>query len=97
MRRTRIAATLAAMGLVMPGLSHATNGMLMEAYGPVAAGLGGAALAYDNGGAAMANNPDARRKFLDAASKYLLETPKKAVPEPAPFVPPRLTFSESPN
>lgn len=57
MRRTRFAAALAAMGLVMPGLSHATNGMLMEAYGPVAAGLGGAALAYDNGGAAMANNP----------------------------------------
>ena len=41
----------------------------------------------------MANAPDARRKFLDAASKYLLETPKKALPEPAPFVPPRLTFS----
>ena len=57
MRRTRFAATLAAMGLGLPGLSHATNGMLMEAYGPVAAGLGGAALAYDNGGAAMANNP----------------------------------------
>ena len=41
----------------------------------------------------MATDPDARRKFLDAASKYLLEAPKKAVPEPAPFVPPRLTFS----
>jgi long-chain fatty acid transport protein len=35
----------------------ATNGMLMEGYGPIAAGMGGAALAYDNGSAAMANNP----------------------------------------
>jgi hypothetical protein len=41
----------------------------------------------------MANDFDARRKFLDAASKYLLDAPKKAVPEPAPFVPPRLTFT----
>ncbi|MBX3132356.1 MAG: hypothetical protein KF689_03060 [Gemmatimonadaceae bacterium] len=41
----------------------------------------------------MANDFDARRKFLDVASKYLLETPKKAAPEPAPFVPPRLTFT----
>ncbi len=41
----------------------------------------------------MANDPNARRKFLDAASKYLLEAPAKAAPEPAPFVPPRLTFS----
>ena len=41
----------------------------------------------------MAKDPAARRSFLDAASKYLLEAPKKAVPEPAPFVPPRLTFA----
>lgn len=41
----------------------------------------------------MSNDSDARRKFLDAASKYLLEAPKNAVPEPAPFVAPRLTFS----
>lgn len=41
----------------------------------------------------MANDPNARRKFLDAASKYLLEAPAKAAPQPAPVVPPRLTFS----
>ncbi|MFN3545553.1 MAG: OmpP1/FadL family transporter [Thiobacillus sp.] len=57
MRLNRSAAALAALGLLAPGFSHATNGMLMEGYGPVAAGLGGAALAYDNGTAAMANNP----------------------------------------
>jgi long-chain fatty acid transport protein len=48
---------LAALGLAVPGAAMATNGMLMEGYGPVAAGMGGAAMAYDNGGAAMANNP----------------------------------------
>ncbi|MEW6589560.1 MAG: outer membrane protein transport protein [Pseudomonadota bacterium] len=57
MRLTTRAATLAALGLAVPGFAHATNGMLMEGYGPIAAGLGGAAMAYDNGTAAMANNP----------------------------------------
>ena len=37
------------------------------------------------------NSPfDARRHFLGAARRYLLETPKAA--PPAPFVPPRLTL-----
>jgi len=53
----KFAATLAALGLAVPGLALATNGMLMEGYGPIAAGMGGAAMAYDNGSAAMANNP----------------------------------------
>lgn len=57
MRLKSVAAAFAAIGLVMPGFAHATNGMLMEGYGPIAAGLGGAAMAYDNGTAAMANNP----------------------------------------
>ena len=57
MQLKQYAATLAAIGVVMPGLALATNGMLMEAYGPIAAGMGGAALAYDNGTAALANNP----------------------------------------
>lgn len=39
------------------GSVYATNGMNMEGYGPIAAGMGGAATAYDNGNAAMANNP----------------------------------------
>lgn len=37
--------------------AHATNGMNMEGYGPIATGMGGAATAYDNGTAGMANNP----------------------------------------
>lgn len=36
---------------------HATNGMNLEAYGATANGLGGASMAYDNGSAAVMNNP----------------------------------------
>ena len=36
---------------------HATNGMNLEGYGPIATGMGGASMAYDNGAAAMMNNP----------------------------------------
>ncbi|MBW8459160.1 MAG: outer membrane protein transport protein [Thiobacillus sp.] len=57
MQRNKLAATLAAVGLVAPSLVMATNGMVMEGYGPIAAGMGGAAMAYDNGTAALANNP----------------------------------------
>jgi len=57
MQLKKLAATLAAVGMTVPGLALATNGMLMEGYGPIAAGMGGAAMAYDNGTAAMANNP----------------------------------------
>jgi len=35
----------------------ATNGMNMEGYGPIATGMGGASLAFDNGTAAVINNP----------------------------------------
>jgi long-chain fatty acid transport protein len=57
MHRKRIAACFAAMGVIAPGLALATNGMIMEGYGPVATAMGGAAMAYDNGTAALANNP----------------------------------------
>jgi long-chain fatty acid transport protein len=57
MQLNKLAATLAAMGLAVPGAAMATNGMIMEGYGPIAAAMGGASMAYDNGSAAMANNP----------------------------------------
>lgn len=57
MQVKNLAATLAAVGLAVPGAAVATNGMIMEGYGPIAAGVGGASMAYDNGTAAMANNP----------------------------------------
>jgi long-chain fatty acid transport protein len=37
--------------------AYATNGMNMEGYGPIATGMGGASMAYDNGTAALMNNP----------------------------------------
>ena len=43
--------------LALVPAAHATNGMNMEGYGPIATGLGGASMAYDNGTAAMMNNP----------------------------------------
>jgi long-chain fatty acid transport protein len=57
MQLNKLAATLAAAGLAVPSLAMATNGMIMEGYGPIAAGMGGASMAYDNGSAALANNP----------------------------------------
>ena len=35
----------------------ATNGMLLEGYGPVSHAMGGTSMAFDNGAAAMTNNP----------------------------------------
>jgi long-chain fatty acid transport protein len=43
--------------LMAAGSVHATNGMLMEGYGPVSTGMGGASQAFDHGTAAMAQNP----------------------------------------
>lgn len=37
--------------------AYATNGMNLEGYGPEATAMGGASQAYDNGSAAMMNNP----------------------------------------
>ncbi len=36
---------------------YATNGMNLEGYGAIATGMGGASMAYDNGTAALMNNP----------------------------------------
>ncbi len=55
MRLTRIVASMTLAGLA--GSAYATNGMNMEGYGPIAAGMGGTSMAYDNGTAAMMNNP----------------------------------------
>lgn len=37
--------------------AFATNGMNLEGYGPIASGMGGASFAFDNGTAAVMNNP----------------------------------------
>lgn len=55
MKVKKLAALLAVAGIASP--AFATNGMNMEGYGPVATGMGGASMAYDNGTAAVVNNP----------------------------------------
>lgn len=74
MQLKKLAVALSYMAI--PGIALATNGMNMEGYGPVALGMGGASMAYDNGSAAMMNNPatlglmdDAHR--LDLALGFL--------------------------
>jgi long-chain fatty acid transport protein len=68
--------------------AYATNGMNMEGYGPIATGMGGASMAYDNGTAAMMNNPatiglmpDGNR--LDVALGYLGPHVKASIETPA--------------
>lgn len=43
--------------LLAAGAAHATNGMLMEGYGPISTGMGGVSQAIDHGNAGMAQNP----------------------------------------
>jgi long-chain fatty acid transport protein len=48
---------LGAVLLMCPLAAYATNGMDLDGYGAVAAGMGGASFAIDNGNAGMMNNP----------------------------------------
>lgn len=53
----RLLALAVSAALSAPITVYATNGMNLESYGPVAGGMGGASMAYDNGSAAVMNNP----------------------------------------
>lgn len=55
--KCKIVAPLLIAGAIAAPQARATNGMDIEGYGPVAAGMGGASMAYDNGTAAAINNP----------------------------------------
>lgn len=55
MRKTQLLIALTAIGFASS--AFATNGMNLEGYGPIAAAMGGASMAYDNGNAAVMNNP----------------------------------------
>lgn len=57
MKVRKLLISLYAAGLLATPLAHATNGMNLEGYGPIASGMGGASMAYDNGTAAVMNNP----------------------------------------
>jgi long-chain fatty acid transport protein len=48
---------IAAAILTTGSTAWATNGMILEGYGPIALAMGGAATAIENGSAAMMNNP----------------------------------------
>ncbi len=55
--------------LLAAGSVHATNGMLMEGYGPISTGMGGASQAMDHGNAAMASNPATLGLMSDGTSR----------------------------
>lgn len=56
MKTNLVLAAAVASAIAGPN-AFATNGMNMEGYGPVATAMGGASMAYDNGTAAVMNNP----------------------------------------
>ena len=56
MKKISLRATAVAVAALAASQAWATNGMLMEGYGPVALSMGGASQAYDNGTAGMMNN-----------------------------------------
>ena len=56
-RRKLVATGVAAALSTLSGAAIATNGMNLEGYGPIATAMGGASMAYDNGVAAVMNNP----------------------------------------
>ena len=47
----------------------ATNGMLMEGYGPISTGMGGVSQAIDHGNAAMAQNPATLGMIADGSAR----------------------------
>ena len=57
MNKKRLLTMAVSAALAAPMSAFATNGMLLEGYGPIATGMGGASMAYDNGTAGMMNNP----------------------------------------
>lgn len=65
----RLLALAVAAACGAPMAAYATNGMNMEGYGPIATGMGGASMAYDNGTAAMANNV-ATLGLMDEGSRF---------------------------
>ncbi len=62
------------LGATLPGLlalpsAYATNGMLMEGYGPESTAMGGTAMAFDHGAAAMVANPATLGLFKQGESR----------------------------
>lgn len=55
--------------LLAAGSAHATNGMLMEGYGPISTGMGGVSQAIDHGNAGMAQNPATLGMMADGTGR----------------------------
>jgi long-chain fatty acid transport protein len=55
--------------LLATGSVYATNGMLMEGYGPISSGMGGASQAIDHGNAAMSQNPATLGMMADGTAR----------------------------
>ncbi|SEA60604.1 long-chain fatty acid transport protein [Thiothrix caldifontis] len=66
-RKTTLAVSVLLAVSAQPAL--ATNGMLMEGYGPISTGMGGAASALDVGTSGMANNPATLTMMEDGDQK----------------------------
>jgi long-chain fatty acid transport protein len=69
MKMNKLVVSMFAAGVMASPLAQATNGMLMEGYGPISTGMGGASMAFDNGAAAMANNPATLGLMEDGTSR----------------------------
>lgn len=57
MKMNKVLVALCVAGVCAPQFANATNGMNLSGYGPEAHAMGGASMAYDNGTAAVMNNP----------------------------------------
>ena len=68
-KRKLAAAFALAAAVAAPG-AFATNGMNMQGYGPIAYGMGGASMAYDNGAAAVMNNPATLAMMGSGTSRF---------------------------
>lgn len=66
----RLLAGAVTAALLAPMSAMATNGMNLEGYGPIALGMGGASFAYDNGTAAMMNNPATLGLMTSGSSRF---------------------------
>lgn len=64
----RTVAVAAALAIPMTA-AMATNGMLMEGYGPISTGMGGASQAIDHGNAGMSQNPATLGMIPDGTSR----------------------------
>jgi long-chain fatty acid transport protein len=66
--KLRTVALAAALALPMTA-AMATNGMLMEGYGPISTGMGGVSQAIDHGNAGMSQNPATLGMMADGTSR----------------------------